>query len=104
MPNRLKPMILDFDRGDSLPSYSDESYLRQLSCWLPEFHRTKNPVRFQLMEQVRRGLAQRFTGPGKRDVDWHIVQNSGITGAIIKIALDRNSYDMDGGILEVRTG
>lgn len=82
--DQLDPMILDFDRGESLLSYTDEKKMKEITSRLRDYH------------------AQRFTGPSAHDIDWLSVHKSGISKAVMTLALYWTTYDLDGGTLEVR--
>lgn len=100
--DQLDPIVLDFELMEFSDCYTEEKSLREVASRLLVYHSRKDLARFKLIAEVRCALARRFIGPSVHDIDWFAVHKSGISKAVLAIALDQTSYALDGGTLKVR--
>lgn len=102
LSERLDRMILSFDWGELLASYKDGRGLTGVVSRLKHLHTDKDTGRFELMKEIRSGLAQRFSGSQFSNLSWLSVHKSGIVDILMTIARDTSTFTLDGGVLEVR--
>lgn len=97
----IEELVFDFDLGEPLDFINDVSLWKAKAVQLRTYYITKDEKMYDILDGIRGGVAQCMQ-PGNERFDWLPIHRSGITKAVLAVALDEPLYTAESRRLQVR--